>query len=91
LVARVRPGEPQEREYAYVQPEQLLDLSMTVDLPPGKFLIVAPSTEASANKVGDAFLTGEVRGRKEERVLLLVPQYIPVQTVKTWVRGQTGK
>jgi hypothetical protein len=74
---RVREDEPPTREIAYVAPEYLFDLGVESSVPPGKFLVVAPSAEATGGSVGDAFLMSEGLGQRAEKVLLLVPRLVP--------------
>ncbi|HTW95623.1 MAG TPA: hypothetical protein VMD30_12550 [Tepidisphaeraceae bacterium] len=53
--------------------EHLYDLNLTVDLPAGKFLVIAPSPDAGApDSVGARFLTQEGAAVREERVLIVV-------------------
>lgn len=83
---RVRPEDPPEREITYTSREQLLDVNLKADIPPGKFLVVAPSSQAGGGSVGDAFLGGDGAGQRIERVMLLVPKSLAVQGVRTEVR-----
>lgn len=84
---RVREDEPPTREIAYVAPEYLFDLGVESSVPPGKFLVVAPSSEATGGSVGDAFLMSAGLGERAEKVLLLVPRLVPA-TVEAVGRGK---
>jgi hypothetical protein len=77
ITHKVRDDEPPMREIAYVAPEYLFDLGVDASVPPGRFLVVAPSSEATGGSVGEAFLVGEGLGQRVEKVLLLVPRLVP--------------
>jgi hypothetical protein len=76
VTRRARPEDPPQREIAYVNPEYLFDLAMEADVPPGKFLVVAPSEEATGGTIGEAFMVGEGLGQQVEKVMLLVPRAV---------------
>ncbi len=64
-----------EREIQYVTPERLFDLNLTADVPPGHFLVVAPSPQAlDATSVGRAFLTLDGKTERLEEVFLVIPR-----------------
>lgn len=65
----------------YVSPERLYDLNLRADLPPGTFLIVAPSSEGKwPTSIGSAFLTKDEPAARMEQVLLIVPKPFVVET-----------
>jgi hypothetical protein len=86
VMRRAHPEDPPEREILYRSPEWLFDLGLDVTVPPGKFVVVAPSTEAMSGTVGDVFLMGEGLGQRAEKVILLVPRRVPAQ-VRTEIKA----
>ena len=76
VMRRARPEDPPEREILYRSPEYLFDLAVEADVPPGRFLVVAPSEEATAGTLGEAFLMTAGLGQRVERVILMVPRTI---------------
>lgn len=81
---RLREDDPPTREIAYVAPEYLFDLAVDASVAPGKFLVVAPSADATGGSVGDTFLASEGMGQRVEKVLILVPRLVTatVEAVK---------
>ena len=62
-----------EQDFRLTRAEHLYDLNLTVDLPAGKFLVVAPSPDAKApDSVGARFLTEEGPAVRMEQVLIVV-------------------
>jgi hypothetical protein len=62
------------RQVQYVTPEKLYDLGLTADLPPGQFLILAPSPEAQyPTRLGHVFLVEDGSAERYEQVLIIVP------------------
>jgi hypothetical protein len=60
-----------EREYKFENQERLFDVNLRADLPPGSFLIVAPSSESTNTLgIGYHFLTGDGVTSRFERVLI---------------------
>jgi hypothetical protein len=69
-----------EREIQYVAAERLFDLNLCADVPPGNFLVVAPSIEArSATSVGRAFFTRDGQAERLEEIFLIVPHPFRVE------------
>jgi hypothetical protein len=69
----------EEREVRYVQPEQLYDLNLEAEIPPGSFLVIAPSQQGLwPMNVGNTFLTRDGPAEQFELVLLLVPRLTAV-------------
>ena len=72
------------REVQVVRPEQMFDCALTVDVPAGGFLVVAPSPDGRwPTSVGAAFLTDDAPAERRERVLLIVPRPVQAERVKT--------
>jgi hypothetical protein len=58
----------------YVAPEKLYDLGLSADIPPGQFLIIAPSSEAKyPTRIGHVFLVEDAPAGRYELVLVIVP------------------
>jgi hypothetical protein len=63
-----------EREFTYTKPERIYDCNLRTDVPPGHFMIVAPSEEATrSSSIGNSFLLNEGPTERLESVLLFVP------------------
>jgi hypothetical protein len=68
----------------YSSDEHLYDLNLQTDLPEGKFLIVAPSSQSlRPMTIGHQFLTRDAKAARWERILVFVANSSPqaVQTV----------
>jgi hypothetical protein len=64
----------EEREIQWVSPEAMYDLNLRADIPPGSFLILAPSAASDRlTSVGHAFLTEDGNTQRLEQVIVLVP------------------
>jgi hypothetical protein len=62
-----------EQHVDYVGDEHLYDLGLHVDLPVGKFLIVAPSVQSDRSmSIGHQFLTQDAAAGRREMVLIFV-------------------
>jgi hypothetical protein len=63
-----------EREFTYTNPERIYDCNLRTDVPPGHFMIVAPSEEAMRpTSIGNCFLLHDGPTERLESVLLFVP------------------
>lgn len=63
-----------EREITYTNPERIYECNLRTDVPPGSFMIVAPSEEASrSTSIGNNFLLHDGPTERLESVLLFVP------------------
>jgi hypothetical protein len=61
-------------------PEHLYDLRLFVDIPPGEFLVIAPSPDASdPNRIGHRFLTVDGPSDRYEELLVLVPHVVGME------------
>src|SRR5690606_18033979 len=68
-------------EVMQVRDENLFDLQLRVDIPFGTFLIVAPSIElAQETGIGRTFFTYESGGELWERVYVMIPRVIALQS-----------
>ncbi len=72
----------EERELAFVTPEHIYDAGLSVDLPLGSFLVVAPSPEAVhwETSLGSRFLLQNAPAELQERILIFSPRLYRVQT-----------
>jgi hypothetical protein len=67
-----------EETVEYKSDERIFDLGLRVDLPPGRFLIVAPSAQSQRTvSIGHAFLTQDATAGRRETVLIFVAGYPP--------------
>ena len=67
----------QDREQSITleKPERLYDLNLTADVPPDRFLILAPSPDAENQLcLGNRFLVSDAPSAKQETILLIAPQ-----------------
>lgn len=63
-----------QQQVQYTVPQKIFEVGLTADLPPGRFLIVAPSAEASfPTRLGNVFLTETGSAERLETVLIIVP------------------
>src|SRR5688572_5960420 len=63
-----------EREITYTSPERIYDVNLRTDIPPGHFMIVAPSEEAAwPTSIGSSFLLHDGPTERVESVLLFAP------------------
>lgn len=66
-----------EFEVTETRDEAIFDLNLTVDVPIGQFLLVAPSPDAErATSIGRNFFTDPAAGPRREVAYLIVPQRI---------------
>jgi hypothetical protein len=67
----------EERVLVEVRPEYLYDLNLTTTIPPGNFLVMAPSPEGRwPTSLGSTFLTTEDETEQKEQVLVFVPRTV---------------
>ena len=72
----------EDREIRYVHPERLYDLNCQIDLPPGNFLVIAPSPEVKWKaSLGAAFLVKDEPSEQREQVLIMVPRTAELEEV----------
>ncbi|HLL89284.1 MAG TPA: hypothetical protein VK324_08265 [Tepidisphaeraceae bacterium] len=71
-----------EVEQQVVEADRLYDLRLQAEIPPGHFLVMAPSPDATwPTSLGNVFFTSNTAGEKTELVLLFVPNPIRLQSV----------
>jgi hypothetical protein len=64
-------------DVTYSHPERLYDVNLRVDVPVDRFLIIAPSGQATwPTSIGNSFFITEGAAEKMETVLLIVPKPI---------------
>lgn len=60
--------------FEYVEPEHIYQLGLKAEVPPGRFLIIAPSDQAvHPTRLGHLFLIQDTPAERFEKVLILVP------------------
>jgi hypothetical protein len=75
--------EEDERRLLYRSPEKVYDLALDVSVPPGSFLVLAPSTEARWKvSLGYHFLVHDTAAGLNEQLILLVPRVYPLATTR---------
>ena len=68
-----------ETSVDFVRDEHLYDLGLRVDLPPGKFLVVAPSEQSELElTIGHQFLTRDAKAGRREMVFIFVVNTPPI-------------
>ncbi len=73
----------EHKEYQYVYPERFYDCNLTTDISVGKFLVIAPSAEASWKvSLGRNFFVTDADAGLQEQVLLIVPQLFRMDKIE---------
>jgi hypothetical protein len=73
----------------YQSDERIFDVGLRVDIPPGRFLVIAPSAQSQrAVSIGHAFLTQDAAAGRRETILIFVAGYPPTVQSAAAMPGQ---